>query len=231
MAKKILLYIFLSLTFLGFSQEQIIKGRIVAPADLKGVNVENLNRKISVLTDKEGNFSIIATTGEVLVFSGININKKVVFVKEEHFENLVEIRLTTTAVEIEEVEIGKQIDMGFGGKKLTPAERRYQTSGQILKLNQGIEINLEAVGNLFNGKRKQLKKELEIEKYNSLLYELDVYFDEDFYVNSLGLDAAYIQDFKYFLIEDENFRKILKSENESEIILKTVRMYELYLKK
>lgn len=230
MIKKILIFIFTFLCCFGFSQEKFLNGIVQTNTVLQGINVENLNREISVQTDENGNFSIIAAIGEVLVFSSINIEKKVFWIKEEHFENLVEVELKSTSIEIEKVEIGKQMDLGLGGKKLTRAERRYHTGGKILKMNQGFEFNLEAVGNLFNGKRKELKKALEIEKQERRFLELDYYFDKDFYVNSLGLNPLYINDFKYFLIDDFKFQSVLKHGNENDIIIEAVKMYESYQK-
>ena len=128
MIKKILIFIFTFLCCFGFSQEKFLNGIVQTNTVLQGINVENLNREISVQTDENGNFSIIASIGEVLVFSSINIEKKVFWIKEEHFENLVEVELKSTSIEIEKVEIGKQMDLGLGGKKYTQAERRLQTA-------------------------------------------------------------------------------------------------------
>lgn len=228
MAQKLLSFIFFFFSFLGFSQEKTIEGKISTNASLQGIKVENINREISVLTDENGTFKIIGSTGEVLVFSAIHIERKILFLKEEHFVNSIEIKLKSSAIEIEEIEIRKQENIDFGGKKYSEAERKYKTSGQILKMNQGFEFNLEAIGNLFNGKRKQLKKAIEIEETNKLLSELDFYFNEDFYVNSLGLTPEYINDFKYFLVDDIKFRAVLKMKNENDIILETIKSYEMY---
>lgn len=228
MTQKLFSFIILFSSFLGFSQEKVIEGKVIINSSLQGIKVENINRQISVLTDENGTFKIIGTTGEVLVFSALHIERKILFLKEEHLANSIEIKLKSTAIEIEEVEIGKQHNIDFGGKRYTQAERKYKTSGQILKMNQGFEFNLEALGNLFNGKRKQLKKAIEIEETNKLLSELDFYFNEDFYVNSLGLTPEYINDFKYFLVDDLKFRTVLKMRNENDIILEAIKFYEMY---
>ncbi len=230
MTQKLLAFIFFFFSFLVFSQEKIIEGQIIISSSLQGVKVENINREISVLTDENGFFKIMGSSGEVLVFSDINITRKILFLKEEHFANPIEIKLQTTALEIEEVEIKKYQDINFAGKKYSQAERKYKTSGQILKMNQGLEFNLEAIGNLFNGKRKELKKALQIEKTNKMLAELDFYFNEDFYVNSLGLNPEYINDFKYFLVDNLKFQTILQNGNENDIILEAIELYESYQK-
>lgn len=230
MTNKILLSIFMCFSLLSFSQEKTVQGKVNVNRFPQGINVENINREISVQTNQNGVFSIPASEGEILVFSSVDIERKIIFLKEEHFNNLIEVNLKTTTIEIEEVEIGNRIDLGLDAKELTPAERRYQSEGQVVSLNQGVEVNLEAVGNILSGKRKELKRDIEIEETNRLLYVIDAYFDEDFYVNGLGLAPEYIGGFKYFLVDDNDFREALKAENEAEIIMKAINLYEAYKK-
>ncbi len=234
MQKKLPLLFLLFFSFSVFSQEKIAKGKVIINAALHNVKVENINREISVRTDENGGFSIIASEGEVLVFSGLNINRKVFFLKKEHFENPFEIDLKTTDIEIEEVEVGKQIDLGFGGKKLTPAERRLQTATdtnlQYSVIIPTLRFSIDPLLNRMSGKTKRLKKLLEMEQQERMFLELDYYFDEDFYVHSLGLKPENINDFKYFLIEDFKFQNVLKHGNENNIIIETIKMYESYQK-
>src|SRR5690606_18691303 len=113
MNKKLLAFLLFFSCFLGFSQEKIIQGKIIINASSKNIKVENINREISVLTDENGIFKIIAHPREVLVFSGVNVERKIYLLNEEHFTSLIEVKLKTSAIEIEEVEIGNQIDLGF----------------------------------------------------------------------------------------------------------------------
>src|SRR5690606_16858786 len=104
MNKKILFLLLFCCSF-GFSQEKVIEGKIIADVYLPDVKVENISREISVWADENGNFKIIATPEDVLVFSSVQTNKRVFFIKEEHFDNPIKIELKKASVEIDEVQI------------------------------------------------------------------------------------------------------------------------------
>jgi hypothetical protein len=99
-----------------------------------------------------------------------------------------------------------------------------------LSFDQGIVLNLEAVGNLFNGKRKKLKKDLEIAQKEQLRKSLDNYFDDVFYTETLGLNREYIEDFKFFLVDDPEFLEVLKAKDQNKIYLQAPKVYDAYLK-
>jgi len=60
-----------------------------------------------------------------------------------------------------------------------------------------------------------LKKEIQVEKKERLLLQLDGWFEEDFYVNSLKIPADYIKGFHYFLIEDTDFVRDPESQKQN----------------
>ncbi|MFA7446531.1 MAG: hypothetical protein WCY89_11340 [Flavobacteriaceae bacterium] len=230
--KKLGLF-FLLISLSGFSQEKILNGKVEVPWGApKGVSVENISREIQTQTDASGSFSIEAKAGDALIFSSVAIKKRVFFVKEEHFESPPLIKLSSDNVELDQVEItAEQIKLKeFSQKELTAAEKRYRRSGRVLSFDQGIVFNLEAVGNLFNGKRKQLKKEVRIAQKQLLKIELDNYFDDVFYTETLGLDKEYIEDFKFFMVDDPEFSAILKTKDENKIYEGVLQVYDAYLK-
>jgi hypothetical protein len=231
MKKITLLFLFVCLS--GYAQQKILKGTVEAQlGSLYGIAVENISQEIKTQTDDSGGFSIEAEVGDALVFSSIAVKKRVFFVREDHFENPPIIKLTTDNVELDAVEISsQQINLrGLPQQDLSVAEKSYQRSGKIVSFDQGLVFNLEAVGNLFNGKRKQLKKEVELAKKEQLRKSLDNYFDDVFYTETLGLDREYIEDFKFFLVDDPEFAEILKSKNEGRIYLEVPKVFDAYLK-
>lgn len=230
--KKITLFLFF-ICLSGYAQQNILKGTVeVKLSSLHGITVENISRETQTQTDDSGSFSIEAEVGDALVFSSVAVKKRVFFVREDHFENPPIIKLTTDNVELDAVEISsQQINLrGLPQQDLSVAEKRYQRSGKIVSFDQGLVFNLEAVGNLFNGKRKQLKKEVELAKKEQLRKSLDNYFDDVFYTETLGLDREYIEDFKFFLVDDPEFSEILKSKKEGRIYLEVPKVFDAYLK-
>jgi hypothetical protein len=230
--KKITLFLFF-IYLSGYAQQKILKGTVeVKLSSLHGITVENISRETQTQTDDSGSFSIEAEVGDALVFSSVAVKKRVFFVREDHFENPPIIKLTTDNVELDAVEISsQQINLrGLPQQDLSVAEKSYQRSGKIVSFDQGLVFNLEAVGNLFNGKRKQLKKEVELAQKEQLRKSLDNYFDDVFYTETLRLDREYIEDFKFFLVDDPEFLEILKSKNEGRIYLEVPKVYDAYLK-
>jgi hypothetical protein len=230
--KKITLFLFF-IYLSGYAQQKILKGTVeVKLSSLHGITVENISRETQTQTDDSGSFSIEAEVGDALVFSSVAVKKRVFFVREDHFENPPIIKLTTDNVELDAVEISsQQINLrGLPQQDLSVAEKRYQRSGKIVSFDQGLVFNLEAVGNLFNGKRKQLKKEVELAKKEELRKSLDNYFDDVFYTETLGLYREYIEDFKFFLVDDPEFSEILKSKKEGRIYLEVPKVFDAYLK-
>ncbi len=226
----LLLFTFL-LSVFGYSQQGVLTGKVIEPQSLvEGINVENLHQLVRTQTDTQGNFTIKAQIGDALVFSSPSTKKKAILLKKEHFESLLLIRLESETIIIDDVEISSQ-SMHVSDvptDKLTPAERQYKSSGQIAGLNQGLEINLDAVYNWITGKRKDLKNAVEIEKLQQKLYQLDSYIDQEFYTESLGIAPEYINDFKLFLVDDNQFSNVLDTANQNAVILEVVAMSEKY---
>lgn len=103
-------------------------------------------------------------------------------------------------------------------KKYTLQERRFysSTSGPISLL----------INNL-NGNLKTLKKNIEVEKKIKLLNDISTHIEKSFYVDVLKIPEEDILMFKYFIIEDSEFRQEFKL-NKTNII--KFKMIELSIK-
>ncbi len=103
-------------------------------------------------------------------------------------------------------------------KKYTLQERRFysSTSGPISLL----------INNL-NGNLKTLKKNIEVEKKIKLLNDISNHIEKSFYVDVLKIPEEDILMFKYFIIEDSEFRQEFKL-NKTNII--KFKMIELSIK-
>jgi hypothetical protein len=55
-----------------------------------------------------------------------------------------------------------------------------------------------------------LKKELEVEKKESYLRQLENWFTPDYFVNKLKIPAEYVKGFQYYSIENEPLVAVLK---------------------
>jgi len=72
--KTLLLFLFSQLTVCQITDEKNIHGKIsIASGSVEGVNIVNLVNEKSTVSDKNGEFSILAKADDLLVFSSVNL--------------------------------------------------------------------------------------------------------------------------------------------------------------
>lgn len=187
-----------------FAQTKTVLGKVVAKTrDLEGIFVKNITTNKSTYTQKGGYFSIEANPNDTLLFSAVHLvgrdkvltkvdmNKALVFVPMEFFENV-----------LDEVVINRKVDsetLGFGKvKRYTPAQRnlhRATSSG-------GGILPVDAIVNAISGRTKMLKKALELEAEQQLVLQILNKFPEEYYTNKLKIPAQYHMAFGYFMLQD-----------------------------
>lgn len=107
---KSLIAFFVLFTIVSFGQSNNLtelKGQVSAyVSNLEGIYVINLQSEQSVLTNENGDFSIKANVGDVLVFSGMQFKRKEVLLCAEDFENKsFKVNLAATVNHLNEVVI------------------------------------------------------------------------------------------------------------------------------
>jgi hypothetical protein len=223
---KQLLYIFtLALSQIAFSQiEKPIHGKVLNEEfPVQGIKVINLVTEKSVITNNNGDFTILVKPNDVIVFYGLGYNyyRKLIDEKDVYNDNLI-IRIEKKTVELKEVVIQKSnIDAMSTGvlqkpaKEYTPAERKLRTA------TTGI---LDPLVNLISGRTKKLKNQVSIEKQEMLLVKIANLYDDDYYTNKLKIPADYIKAFQYYIVSDDKFAAAMKAKNKS---LASFRVVEL----
>lgn len=200
-----------------------VKGRVNAyVSNVEGVFVINLKSEHTVYTNEIGEFSIQASVGDTLVFSGLQFKRKEVVLCDEDFQNnVLNVHLVTLVHELREVVIRNYNNINaaslgiipFNQKKYTPAERKYATAASYKMNPQG----LDPVLNLISGRTAMLKKEMEVEKKESYMLLLEEMFTPEHFINTLKLPLAYIKGFEYYAVENKSFTKILDQKNKTTI--------------
>jgi hypothetical protein len=105
-----------------------------------------------------------------------------------------------------------------GQKIYTPAERKLYTASNLnATANAGSmmggSISADPLLNWFSGRTKMLKKEVEVEKKESYMRQLENMFTIDYFVKTLKIPSEYVKGFEYYIVENERFVTILKSKN------------------
>ena len=204
-----------------YSQNQVlrrIEGKVAADfSNLEGIYVVNTSSEKSTTTNSEGHFSIEAKVGETLLLSAMNFKEvKIVLSESDFSKKWLVVSMQPIVNELREVIVGNSAisaeSLGiipYGQKKYTPAERKIftATSG----------FGIDPILNLISGRTNMLKKELEIEKKEGYLIQLENLFQPDFYIHSMHIPQLHVKGFLYFLVENPKFISVLKTKNRTAI--------------
>lgn len=222
MIQKSIYVLFILIVTNVFAQETTrtkLNGKINANLnDLEGIYVVNLKTEKSVITEKGGFFSIDASTGDVLLFSSIQLKGVQMELLPEHFiKELLFVKMEIMINQLPEILIRKYdninaVALGIvkaGIKQYSPAERKYATATSG-RLNP---MGLDPLMNLFSGRSAMLKKELEVEKKEIYLQQLDNMFEGNHFIEDLKIPKEYVKGFQYYIVENERFTTILNSNN------------------
>jgi hypothetical protein len=185
-------------------------------SNLEGIYVINLNNENAAITDTKGYFSIKANVGDNLLFSSVQFKSVNKIISTEDLSNLFFVNMHPIMNELREVVVKRPSvsaeSLGiipYGQKKYTPAERK------ILTATSGFGI--DPILNMFSGRTAMLKKELEVEKKEGYMVQLENLFDKNHYVNTLHIPSDYVKGFLYFAVENPKFTRVLKTKNRTSI--------------
>jgi len=196
--------------------EKLIHGKVIADSvSVEGINILNLVSEKTTVTNKKGEFSILAKADDLLILTSVNLEIKRKLIEEEDLKSeVIIIKMIPKMTELKEVKVNqnshiKAENLGIvskGQKTYTPAERKLYTA------KSGV---LDPLLNLMSGRTTMLKKELQVEKKEKLLLKLDGLFEEEFYTDNLKIPKDYIKGFHHYLIEDTEFVMALKAKNKT----------------
>ena len=190
--------------------EKLIPGKIFADsAAVERIDVVNLVNEKSTITNRNGEFFILAKVGDVLVFSAMHLEFKRKLIEAEDLKSdVIIINMIPKIMELNEVIVNRKATEGFsvfaGQKSYTPAERKLYTA------RSGI---LDRPLNWMSGRTTMLEKELKVEGKETLLAKVEVLYEDKYYIETLKIPSEYIRDFQYYLIEDAGFKAALKAKN------------------
>lgn len=189
-------------------------------SNLEGIYVINLNNENAAITDTKGYFSIKANVGDNLLFSSVQFKSVNKIISTQDLSHLFFVNMHPIMNELREVVVKRTSvsaeSLGiipYGQKKYTPAERKYAAASSG-RLNP---MGLDPLLNYFSGRTAMLKKELEVEKKEGYLVQLENLFDKNHYVNTLHIPSDYVKGFLYFAVENPKFTRVLKTKNRTSI--------------
>ena len=207
--------------------EKLLQGKIsVDSVGANGINILNLTNGKTTQTNNSGEFFILAKANDILVLTAVNLKKYRKTINFSDFElGKLSIILEPKITELKEVIVNKNeinaLSLGVVTRdpvKYSPAERRLRTAGdfkpiELLQLLGG-SMPLDPLINKINGRTKRLKKLVILEKKENFIKLISELFCQEYFTVQLGIANDYVNGFKYFIVENENFLKVLESKNE-----------------
>ena len=186
--------------------------------NLEGIYVINLKTENASITDSQGYFSIKASVGDTLLLSAVQFKSIKVILTQEHVQSTVFfVKMKPIMNELKEVIVRRYPNISAEAlgiipyviKKYTPAERKIYTATS--------GFGLDPLLNLMSGRTNMLKKELEVEKKETFLAQLEAMFDQNHLVNTLHIPTIYVKGFLYFAVENPKFTRVLETKNHTSI--------------
>ena len=225
-----------------FSQSgKIIHGEISCESNpVQGIEIINLVSEKSAFSDQNGMFSISVNPEDMLVFCSDRYDYKRKFIEQEDInENCLIIKLTKKAIQLDAVVVYNYskinaVSLGIVSanvKSYSPAERRLLTSNSSnLKGNTdgttGGSFSADPLFNMFSGRTKSLRIQLEIEHKEKLLDRLNAMFMNSFYEDKLKINKDYIKAFQFYIVEDKDFVNYVNANDKTAYNFRIIQLAE-----
>ncbi len=230
---RVVLLFFLITSIQVSGQSKTLKGKISAD-ELQGfaINIVNFTKGVGTTNDEKGFFNILASPGDLVVFSSVQYQKLSLIITKEDLENKeVAIILKPVIQKLEQVEIsnirlsgnlnndtkGIEVNPLVNNRTLglpykdriqpTQVERRIYTAKTSTS-----GIPLDFLINVISGRLKKLNKIGALEKSQVDLKKAEATFNTSFFVDSIGIPQDLISDFIYYCAQDLSFKGLLENQ-------------------
>ncbi|MEZ0182711.1 carboxypeptidase-like regulatory domain-containing protein [Flavobacterium oncorhynchi] len=228
---SLLLVLFVQIGFGQGTVSKEISGQILEPSiSIEGVNIINSATQATSVSNADGKFSIRVKEGDVLIFSAVNLESLKYRITNADFSLAsIQIRMKTRQTELREVIVNEYahinaVDLGIvskNQKKYTATERKLAVAGDFKPISLlgllGGSMPLDPILNKINGRTKNLKKNIEVEKKEASIVQLGYLFEQTYFVNRLGVSSEYVAGFKYYLVENEEVVSLLRNKEKSKL--------------
>ncbi len=226
--KKIIIFIFLSFSFVAFSQEKrvILRGKLMyRNSNVIAANVINNTNQNNTITDTNGEFEILAGVGDEIIFSSVEFKIRTVKITKEIMKkNRLVVEVNERVNFLDEVVISpdntdKFLDLKEEEFKKVDYidDKSTAVENEIIRQNQLYRgINIVNVAKLLAKVLRDGKMEEEIKLTPSKA--LPLVFDINFFVSDLGLKNFEIIGFLELMDKKQEIKSLLKKNKEFELI-------------
>jgi hypothetical protein len=207
-----------------------LNGKVTADYnDLEGIYIVNLKTEKATLTERGGYFSITASVGDTLMFSAVQFKGlKVALTENDFAKELFFVKLEPLVRLLDEVRINEYkninaVSLGIispNTKHYTPAERKLRAAGEEPHWYSPLLIPLGGMSvdgmlNSISGRTTMLKKELVVEKKETLMEKVSDYYTEKYFIETLKIPQDYVKGFLFYIVDDAKFVEAMNAKNKT----------------
>ncbi|MET1260948.1 hypothetical protein ABV409_16510 [Flagellimonas sp. DF-77] len=240
MGNNLFLFFFFLGTVLVFSQDRtskVLNGRVVVPnVDVTGVAIQNISTEKAAVTDPAGNFSIRVRLGDTLVFSAVQLKRKILPIGADLMAtDFVTVPMEEFVNELEGVELNPFGLSGNLGSDVGTLTLEKDVSAEALGLpNADVKIitqserklyeadagkffyyyviaasvNINKILNRLTGRTKKLKQRVEVDRRYANTNAVQESIVDSLFTQELGIPEERIPDFMYFCEVDSEFQRL-----------------------
>ena len=225
---KFLIFFLLSFSFITFSQEKrvILRGKLMyRNSNVIAANVINNSNQNNTITDTNGEFEILAGVGDEIIFSSVEFKIRTVRITKEIIKkNRLVVEVNEKLNFLDEVVIGPENTEKFLDLKEEEFkkvdyldDKSTAVENEIIRQNQLYRgINIVNIAKLLAKVIRESNMEQEIKLTPSKA--LPLVFDNNFFINDLGLKDFEIITFLELMDNKKEIKSLLKKNKEFELI-------------
>ena len=223
--------LFLLFCFSATAQERVpVEGNVSnRQVGLEDVHIQNITNMQFSVTTRTGNFRISLAAGDTLIFSHVSMKDLIKVVEQEEISvGKMAVVMLENDTELKEVVIDENeeisaLSLGIiteEKERLTMNERRLETAGDFKWYHLfgllGGSLQIDPILNAINGRTKDLKRNIEIEKKMERIGFLEGKY-MDYMKENFKAPEGEIQQFLDHLVEQVSLTPVLNSENEDQM--------------
>ena len=223
--------LFLLFCFSATAQERVpVEGNVSnRQVGLEDVHIQNITNMQFSVTTRTGNFRISLAAGDTLIFSHVSMKDLIKVVEQEEISlGKMSVVMLENDTELKEVVIDENeeisaLSLGIiteEKERLTMNERRLATAGDFKWYHLfgllGGSLQIDPILNAINGRTKDLKRNIEIEKKMERIGFLEGKY-MDYMKENFKAPEGEIQQFLDHLVEQVSLTPVLNSENEEQM--------------
>lgn len=220
---RIFLFLFLIFQYTYAQENLVLNGKINANLEeLKGINITNKTKKFQKVTSNGGYFSLRVSVKDTLYFTHPLLETSLHIVSDTDFKtDLLQLNMKPLASTLlEEINIVKMDPVAMGilqkpAKEYTALERKLYTAtdGNEVTLGLLTSFSLDAILNAINGRTKELKKAVYLEKISLIERDILKMFDEEEISSTFNIPQDKIHLFLNYAAYDPELVNAIKTKN------------------